>query len=144
MIGYIPADANYPLVVAGRSGDNGFEEKLASYPNIRREADVSDEKMFELIQNAQVILIHSLHGSGMKLKIFPALYHGRFLAATTESQTNTALDKAIHFYQPSALPGLLESLWANHFTTTHLLERKEILALQPADAEKAREILRYL
>lgn len=144
MMQWIPADAAYPVVVAGRSGDRGFEEKLARYPNIRREADVSQEKMIDLIQNAQVILVHSLHGSGMKLKIFPALYHGRFVVATTDSQTNTALDKAIHFYQPSALAGMLETLWLKQFTPTHLLERKEILALQPGDAEKAREILRYL
>jgi len=72
------------------------------------------------------------------------LYHGRFVAATTDSQTNTALDKAIHFYQPSALAKMLETLWPSHFTPANLLERKEILALQPGDTEKAREILRYL
>jgi hypothetical protein len=144
MMQRIPPDAAYPVVVAGRSGDRGFEEKLARYPNIKREADVSGEKMIELIENAQVILVHSLHGSGMKLKIFPALFHGRFVAATMDSQTNTPLDKAIHFYPPSGLAQLLETLWPTPFSTHHLLERKEILALQPGDAEKAREILRYL
>jgi len=144
MINRIPSDAGYPVVVAGRSGDKAFEEKLARYPNIRREADVSQEKMIELIQNAHIILVHSLHGSGMKLKIFPALFHGRFVAATSDSQTHTPLDKAIHYYMPSGLANLLETLWASQFTSNHLLERKEILAHQPGDAEKAREILRYL
>ena len=37
----IPDEDNYPIRVAGRSGDQGFEQKLRSYPNIQREIDVS-------------------------------------------------------------------------------------------------------
>ncbi len=81
----LPVDPIYPVVVAGRSGNKSFEEKLTRFPNLRREADVSEEKMIQLIQQAQIILIHSLHIAGMKLKIFPALYHGRFVAASANS-----------------------------------------------------------
>ncbi len=141
----IPQDAKYPIVVAGRSGERAFEEKLLKYPNFRREIDVSEEKMAELIQDAQVIIIHSRHPSGMKVKIFPALYQGRFIAANENSITHTNLDKALHIYNNVKEVGLLlKRLWPLEFTTSHIAERSAILSQFPSDQEKAREIIRNL
>ena len=61
-----------PLVIAGRAGDSAFEAKVSSFPNIQRKVNVSQAEMGDIIGNAQVILIHSLHAEGMKLKLFPA------------------------------------------------------------------------
>jgi hypothetical protein len=140
----LPSDPIYPVVAAGRSGDKSFEEKLARFPNLRREADVSQEKMTQLIQQAQIILIHSLHLSGMKLKIFPALYHGRFIAASATSATQTGLDKAMHFYDQYSFNALLKQLWSTDFTQEDLTSRMEIVAQHPSDTDKAKEIIRYL
>jgi len=140
----LPMDAAYPVIAAGRSGDKTFEDKLATFPNLSREANVSQEKMIDLIQRAQVILIHSLHGSGMKLKIFPALYHGKFIAATANCMTHTDLDQAIHFYDNASLSDTLTLLWSSEFTDARLNQRKEILAHHPSDLDKAKEIIRYL
>jgi hypothetical protein len=134
----------YPIIVAGRSGSKAFEEKLTRFPNLTREPDVSQDKMIDLIRHAQVIFIHSLHGSGMKLKIFPALYHGRFVAATENSRTNTSLDKTIHFYSTEETSDIVQRLWGQDFSASHIKEREGILSQQPADKEKAEEILRYL
>jgi hypothetical protein len=137
-------DPVYPIVIAGRSGDKSFEEKLTRFPNLRREADVSQEKMIQLIQQAQVILVHSLHIAGMKLKIFPALYHGRFIVASANSATLTGLDKAIQFYNDQSLSLLLKQLWSADFTQEDYTSRMEILARHPSDTDKAKEITRYL
>jgi len=144
MLQRIPANSPYAVVVAGRSGNKAFEEKLARFPNLQREPDVSHEKMIDLIRQAQVILIHSLHGSGMKLKIFPALYHGRFIAATENCRTNTSIDGTIHYYTPDQTEQIIHTLWPQEFSNSHIMERKEVLKQQPGDLEKAREILNYL
>lgn len=140
----LPIDPSYPVVAAGRSGDKSFEEKLVRFPNLRREADVSEEKMLQLIQQAQIILIHSLHGSGMKLKIFPALYYGRFIVASSSSATQTVLDQALRFYDAHSLNALLRQLWPADFTQEDYTSRMEILARHPSDTDKAKEIIRYL
>jgi hypothetical protein len=108
-----PSD-QYPVVVAGRSGEPSFEEKLLKYPNIRREADVSEDKMSELIREAQIVIIHSRHSAGMKVKVFPAVYQGKYIIANENSKTHTNLDKALHIY-PSVqdLGPLLKKLWAS-------------------------------
>jgi len=141
----IPSAPQYPITIAGRSGNQSFEEKLLKYPNIQREMDVSDEKMSELIEGAQVIIIHSRHPSGMKVKFFPALYQGRFVAANENSLTHTNLDKALHIYNHVQDIGpLLDRLWPLEFSASHLEERISIINGLPTDQEKAKEIVRIL
>ncbi|MGB3080576.1 MAG: hypothetical protein WBB31_15960 [Saprospiraceae bacterium] len=141
----IPPEDNYPIVVAGRSGDQGFEQKLMKYPNIQREIDVTSGRMSELIRDAQVIIIHSRHPAGMKVKIFPALYQGRFIAANENSLTHTYLDKALHIYPlVQNLGSLLKKLWPLEFSSSHQAERASILSQLPSDQEKAKEIIKYL
>jgi len=144
MMTRIPGGDQYRVVAAGRSGSKAFEEKLARFSNLRREADVTQEKMIALIRDAHIILVHSLHGSGMKLKIFPALYHGRFVAATAQCMTGTSLDQAIVYYQPSSLDVTIKELWTSDFSELQIAERIKILTGQPDDDQKAKEIIRYL
>ncbi len=140
----IPVGFKLTLVIAGRSGDPAFESKLSSFVNIRREADVSQEKMSELIRHAHILLVHSLHGEGMKMKLFPALFGGRFIMANRLSETQSILDQAIHFYEPSTFVPVLEALTTTYFTTAELDARKAILNQFPDDPTKARQIIRYL
>jgi hypothetical protein len=136
--------SDIPIIAAGRAGNKNFEEKLSRFSNLKREPDVSQEKMIELIRHAQLILVHSLHGSGMKLKIFPALFHGRFVGATENSRTNTSLDATIHFYTPDQTIHVVQRLWDKEFTLNDIQARTEVLHQQPTDRQKAEEILRYL
>lgn len=141
----IPEEDNYPIVVAGRAGDQRFEQKLIKNPNIQREIDVSSERMAELIKGAQIIIIHSRHPAGMKVKIFPALYQGRFIVANENSLTHTYLDKALHIYPlVQNLGSLLKKLWPLEFSSTQYAERASILSHLPSDQEKAKEIIKYL
>lgn len=136
--------SDIPIVIAGRSGQKDFENRLSAYPNVRRKADVSDEEMHSIISGAQVILIHSLHGSGMKLKFFPALYRGRFVAATNAIRTGTQLDNAITWYEPDGAANVIRELWPLAYTESLVSKRAAILDTLPDDLEKAGEIIRYL
>jgi hypothetical protein len=144
MLQRIPPEPGYPIIVAGKSGERSFEDKLADFPNLRREADVSHDKMIDLIRNAHVILVHSLHASGMKLKLFPALFQGRFVLASANNKTNTLLDNSIQFYQPDQAQMMVEKYWRQEFTVEMIKQRTALLGQQPTDREKAGEILRYL
>lgn len=135
----------YPIIVAGKAGDQDFEQKLMKYANLKREIDVSIGRMAELIRDAQVIIIHSRQPSGMKVKLFPALYQGRFIAANQNSLTLTDLDKALHIYPlVQDLSSLLKKLWLLEFTPSHAAERASILSHLPSDREKAKEIIKYI
>jgi hypothetical protein len=140
----LPKDMKSKIIVAGRSGNQSFEDKLANYTNIQREADVSDVEMIEFVRNAQLNIIHSLHQAGMKLKLFTALYHGRFILASKNCQTNTPLDRGILFYTRGELGHLINQYMGRDFTPEDVEQRKEILMAHPGDTDMAKEILRYL
>lgn len=140
----LPDGRPWPTVVAGRSGDPRFERKIRSMPNLTRYTDVSQEQLIRLIKGAQVVIVHSLHPSGMKLKLFPALYHARFIAVSMQDLTNTALDEAFYPYSAVSLPAVLADLWQRPFTEADRERRLRILDTQPDDRAKAREIIRYL
>jgi hypothetical protein len=137
-------DHRYPIIVAGLSGDRSFEEKLTHFPNLQREKDVSDARMTALIKGAQIVLLHSLHGSGMKLKLFPALFHGRFIAGSPANKTHLPIDEAIHFYEKKTLLSVINALWERDFTEKDFSLRSQIMATLPTDSDKAIEIMRYL
>ncbi len=135
----------YNMVVAGRSGERVFEEKLTKYPKLTREVNVTESRMAELVQNAQVIIVHSRHSSGMKVKLFPALYNGRFVIANENSLTRTPIDGALHQYRnPEEMVALIQSVWLKDFTAADVQDRTHIMSLLPGDDEKAQEIIRYL
>ena len=144
LVKMLPPSLNIPLHVAGRSGSSLFETKLASFPNLVREPDVSEERMIELIRHAHVTIIHSMHDSGMKLKIFPPLYHGRFIMANEAVKTNTSLDTLMDFYDKRDFRDVIHRLWKQEFMQDDLTRRKEVLLNQPDDRQKAEEIIRYL
>jgi hypothetical protein len=145
LIRHLPGIDQYPFVIAGQAGDSTFEEKLTKYPNLRREVNVSEEKMIDLIRDAQIVIVHSRNPSGMKVKIFPALYHGRFVIANDNSLTHTKLDNSLHVYKHVNEVGqLIEKLWLKEFTEEQLKEREDALTGLPSDQEKAKAFLQFL
>lgn len=138
-------DISLPIVVAGKSGGRTFEEKLTKYPNLKREQNVSEGRMHELVCQAQGIIIHSRHSSGMKVKLFPALYHGRNILANNNSLTGTGIDKGLEVYTGfDELKTILQSVANKEFTSDDLIKRTAIVKELPSDDEKAKEIIRYL
>jgi hypothetical protein len=145
LIRHIPRGFELPLVVAGRSGESAFESKIRDFANIQREVDVTPSKMTELIRNAQLLLVHSLHAEGMKMKIYPSLYQGRHILANTISGTKTRLDEAMHFYEDvSQLPALLNKYKSLPFTEADIKSRENIIQDIPSDQTKAQQIIQYL
>ena len=141
----LKAYPDYKIVIAGKSGERVFEEKLTKYPKLTREVDVTEGRMAELVKNAQVIIVHSRHSSGMKVKLFPALYNGRFVIANENSLTRTPIDEALHLYRnPEEMVALIQSLWHKDFTASDVAERVQIMHQLPGDDVKAKEIIRYL
>ena len=139
------SDFSLPFIVAGKKGSATFEEKLTKYSNLKREADVSEGRMLELIEDAHIHIIHSRHRSGMKVKLFPALYSGRFIVANENSLTKTPLDQAFHSYTNfQELAPVLNELSQKEFTSADINNRNAILQNWPSDDDKAKEIIRSL
>jgi len=144
LLALVPPREGRPWRIAGRSGSASFEARIRGQANLIRHPDVSNEEMDRLIRDAQVVVLHSRHASGMKLKLFPALYHARFIAMSPADRTETVLDDACHVVEPLSLASLLDKLWETPMDTQEADRRRAILAGFPDDRAGARQIIRYL
>lgn len=144
LLALAPPRPDRPWRIAGRSGSPSFERRLALHSNLIRHADVSQEEMIRLIRDAQVVVLYSRHTSGMKLKLFPALWHARFIALSAFDRTGTPLDTACNVFEPDTLNALLDNLWVRSFDPSESDRRQAVLAAFPDDRSGARQIIRYL
>lgn len=85
-------DISMPLIIAGMKPREKFRRLVESRPNIMLIANPDDEKMFDLIRNAQVNILVTFQATGLKLKLLNTLYNGRFCLVNDEMIRGTALD----------------------------------------------------
>jgi hypothetical protein len=81
----------YQIVVAGKNPPPRFRKKLARFKNIRLEADPSDEKLDQLIAEAQINLLFSAQATGCKLKLLHSLFVGRHCLVNPEMVEGSGL-----------------------------------------------------
>ena len=81
-----------PLVIAGMKPREKFKRLAESYPNVMISANPDDDKMFELIRNAQVNILVTFQATGLKLKLLNTLYNGRFCLVNDAMTKGTSLE----------------------------------------------------
>lgn len=85
-------NSNIPLIIAGMKPRERFRKIAESYPNVMLVANPSDEKMFDLIRNAQVNVLVTFQATGLKLKLLNTLYNGRFCLVNDAMTKGTSLE----------------------------------------------------
>lgn len=120
---------NYPLIIAGLNPSKELQIKIQQYPNIRLEANTSDHKMTELIQNAQFNILTTEQATGLKLKLLNTLYQGRFCIVNDNMVKGTSLDKlCIICNSETEISQKIEELRMVNFNSQQIQTRKEILS----------------
>jgi len=81
-----------PLVIAGMKPRERFRRLAESYKNVILSANPDDEKMFDLIRNAQVNILVTFQATGLKLKLLNTLYNGRYCLVNDAMTKGTSLE----------------------------------------------------
>lgn len=84
---------NYPLIIAGRKPSAYLKKLVAQQQNIKLIPDPTEKEMKELIQNAQINLIVSFNGTGIKLKLINALVNGRHCIGNNAAIAGTGIEE---------------------------------------------------
>ncbi|MEI6885044.1 MAG: glycosyltransferase family 1 protein [Bacteroidota bacterium] len=85
-------DASMPeLIIAGQNPDPSLTLAARAKRNIRILANPSEDKMFELIRDAQLHIMVTFQPTGLKLKLLNALYNGRFCIVNRNMVAGTNL-----------------------------------------------------
>lgn len=114
--------------IAGKNANRLDAIKAINAGNIHIESTVSQERMFELLQNAQMTIVQSLNSEGFKLKLLYSLYLGRHCVANEMILRGTDLENLCH--QAETTEEILEQI--------QLLEKK---TFDLADIDQRRNAL---
>lgn len=117
----------YTLIVAGKNPPDSLRQFLQK-KNITLIANPSNERMFDLIQNAQINIVLSFNDTGIKLKLLNALFHGRHCianeAAIPDEDFKTYCSM---FSSPEQLNKVIASLISKPFTEEEIENRRKFL-----------------
>jgi hypothetical protein len=84
---------NIPFVIAGKSPSKKIKQIAAQFPNISIVENPSEIYLKQLIQEAHINLLWSMQAEGIKLKLFYALFQGRFVVSNDNIVLNTGFEK---------------------------------------------------
>ncbi len=82
-----------PFIIAGLNPPEFLENEVKKHPHISLIANASQEKMTELLENAQINFLYTNQATGLKLKLLNVLYHGRHCLVNSKMVEGTTLDK---------------------------------------------------
>lgn len=136
-------DIALPLKIAGK-------EPLAS---LRKEAEKKearfelipnpyDEKMQEMIREAQVNILPTFQPTGIKLKLLNALFNGRFCVVNSQMVRNTGLEQlCIIADSAEEMKDAILQLADKPFTAEMIQKRHALLLEKFSNAENARQLI---
>ncbi|MDP4266024.1 MAG: glycosyltransferase [Bacteroidota bacterium] len=86
-------DIDIPFIIAGNNPSRQLVQVVNNKKNINLVDNVSTEKIYELIHNAQINILPTFQATGIKLKLLAALYKGRHCVVNRPMIINTGLEE---------------------------------------------------
>lgn len=125
-------DTKIPFIVAGKNPDSELKH-ICKESKVKILANPSDEKLDELIRNAQVNVLVSFMPWGSKIKIYPALYHGRHCLVNSNMVQGFSYTETCHVSDSEeVLQKQLLMLMQRSFTSEDIAMREKILGQTPS------------
>ncbi len=133
------------LIIAGKNPSPALTKRIKSAANISLIADPSDEKMNELIVNAQCHVLPSFNKTGVKLKLINALYNGRHCITNRSGVEGSGLeDLCTKANNVLAFAGAIRHYYEVPFTPEDITNRAAALPSVFDIQKNAEEIIRKL
>jgi glycosyltransferase involved in cell wall biosynthesis len=87
---------NIPLIIGGKNPSDHLIDIVQQNKNISLISNPSDEKMHDLIGNAQINILPSFSSTGIKIKLLNALFIGRHCIVNDATVKETGLASLCH------------------------------------------------
>lgn len=122
------AKTDIPFVIAGLNPPQKLKKLAGLYSNITIEANPDDDRMFQLIREAQAHVLVTFQATGLKLKLLNTLYNGRHILVNPSMVSGTlAGDICEQGQDAGELISKLKMLMQKPFDETAMEERKKLL-----------------
>jgi hypothetical protein len=135
----------YRCIIAGMSPSKALLKAAANYPDITVEADPSMERIHSLIQEAQINLLVTFQGTGLKLKLLNSLFSGRHVVVNPLMLAGSGLEELCHVADtPEQMVSVCEELMDKPFSAENLDARKKILFPVFSDKYQAERLIEMI
>lgn len=136
---------SYQVRIAGRNPSPELINLIKKFKNIELFANLSHEKMSDLVANAQIIVLYTFQATGIKLKLLNSLYEGRFCIANDKMLFGTDLDKiCIVANSAQEIINNIKEFFYKEFSVEIKNTRKQILEEKYSNQENALTIFNML
>ena len=133
------------MIIAGKEPKSSLVELLKTYPNIKLKANLLQEELDALIENAQCNVLFTFQATGLKHKLINALYKGRFVIANDKMVSNSGLDQLCRIANtPDEILAKINACWGKEKTKERIEEREKILNELYSNENNAKRMIPYL
>lgn len=142
LINRIFAGLPHKLIIAGLEPPDHLIKLVDHYPNVEIIANPDDEKMFNLIRNAQVNVLITFQATGLKLKLLNTLFKGRFCLVNPDMVQGTGLESLCETGNSDyELKEKLHELFTRNFDLMEVERRKQILLKNYSNTGNAQKLI---
>jgi hypothetical protein len=136
---------SHRCIIAGMSPSKTLLKAAANYPNIRVEANPSMERIHSLIQGAQINLLVTFQGTGLKLKLLNSLFSGRYVVVNPLMLAGSGLEELCYVAdRPEQMVSVCEELMDKPFSAENLDARKKTLFPVFSDKYQAERLIEMI
>jgi hypothetical protein len=133
-------------VIAGNNPSDDLKKACEAHSHIELHNDWSNEAIMQAIQAAQINVLPTFQGTGVKLKLLNALFNGRFCVVNPTMVKHTGLeDTCIICEQADDMVAAINQYFIQEFDANTIAQRLQVLANSPynnqANAQKLLDLL---
>lgn len=119
---------NIPVIVAGKNPPESLKQLLNKYKHIELRANVTEEEMKRLQQEAHIHCLITFQDTGIKHKLLNALFIGRYILANDAMVQGTGLESLVHIENEAAsMIHYIQNTMNIPYDVTQLEARRKIL-----------------
>ena len=118
-----------PCVIAGSNPSAALRHAVSVHPHIRLEDQLDTAGILELVASAQVNVLCTFQGTGIKLKLINALHRGRHCVTNRTMVNHTGLENLCHVHDdPAEMAAAILGLMQTEFGSNEQVHRTNLLA----------------
>lgn len=133
------------LVIAGMNPPESIKGLINQHKNTELIPNPNDERMFELIREAQVNILVTFQATGLKLKLLNTLYNGRFCLVNDEMVKGTEVRELCEIGNTAEeLRAKLEKLFDNELSEEEKQHRIKVLRSSYDNTSNGKRLIKLI
>jgi hypothetical protein len=138
-------DLDVPLIIAGNNPSEALKNAVANYAHISLQQNISTEQINTLTAEAQLNVLPTFQGTGIKLKLLNVLFQGRWVIANQTMVENTGLESLCRIANfPEEFKQAVSELMKQQFNDIQKENRSQVLNREFSNAENIKKLIQAI